>query len=68
MLNDADKLRLAEAASILRVESRNYYDKYRRYSDSEKKADYAIARENFEKYSELNKIAAELDIIAGGNL
>lgn len=68
MLNDTDKSRLMEAASILRVQSRDYYDNYRKYSDSTRKADYAAARTFFEKYSELNKIAAELDIIAGGDL
>lgn len=67
-MTEADKLRLMEAASILRVESRNYYDIHKHNADANGLKARTDAHYAYEKYTELNKLAAEIDIIAGGNL
>ena len=65
-LSDKDKLTLCDAASILRSESRNYYDHYKRAADSESKIIRDAGNRSYEKYNELQTIARELDIIIGG--
>jgi len=67
-MTSIDKQRLMESASILRVESRNYYDTYKHNNDSKNATLYNQSLLAYEKYQQLNRIAAELDIIAGGNL
>jgi len=68
MISDADKVKIIETASILRLQSRNYYDTYKHMEDSENAYNHSIAMKAHEKYTYLNKLANELDIIAEGEL
>jgi len=68
MLKDNDKFKLMETASILRLISRDYYDVHKHLGDSENQHDKDSAFKAYEKYSELNRIAREIDMIAAGNL
>jgi len=65
-MTDKDKLILCEAASILRSESRNYYDHYKRSADSESRPIKDAGNSSYEKFNELQTIARELDIIVEG--
>jgi hypothetical protein len=67
-VNETERQHIMEAASILRMMSRNYHDRWKRNMDAQNgfKANEAIKA--YEKFSELNKIANELDIIAQDNL
>lgn len=67
-MTEPDRARLMEAASILRLEARSYYDTYKHEVDAETQVATLRGRKAYEKYYELNKIANELDIVAQGNL
>jgi len=67
-MTKTEQATIMESASILRMESRNYYDIYKHNNDSKNATLYNQSLLAYEKYQQLNKIAAELDIIAGGNL
>lgn len=65
-MTDKEKLVLAEAASVLRAESRDYYDAYKKTEDSTNSSIKRTGMISYEKYHELNKLAREIDIIVGG--
>lgn len=67
-MNSKEKSSITEAANILRVEARQYYDHWRRTDDSTNKTIKEAGIKSYEKYHELNKIARELDIISEGKL
>jgi hypothetical protein len=68
MLSTEQSETLRSAATIVRMESRRYYDTYKANSDAESEKARKLATASIEKVSELNKIANELDIIAEGNV
>lgn len=65
-MNDKQKQTIIDASSILIQESRFYYDDYQKRVDATSKGLREEAFKAFEKYKELNRIALELSIIAGG--
>jgi len=67
-MTDIEKVVLKTATEIIRLESRNFYDKFKHGSDSENDVIKAKALKNFEKYQNLERLARELEIISLGNL
>lgn len=68
MLTERDKETLIAASTVLRIEGRWYYDAYRRESDGMGNRSIKKAKDAYERYKELGKLADELDVIATGNL
>jgi hypothetical protein len=66
-MNSIKQAQIREVANILHEEAGSYYDQYKHDSDAINEVYQARARRNYEKFRELNRIAAELDIIAGDN-
>jgi hypothetical protein len=66
MLTAKDRETLVAAAVILKVESKFYYDVYRRQSNGLGSKNVKESRDAYDKYNELDKIARALDIIAFG--
>ena len=66
MLTAKDRETLVAASVILKVESRFYYDAYRRLSNGLGSKSVKETRDAYDKYHELDKLARELDIIAFG--
>jgi hypothetical protein len=66
MLTAKDRETLVAASVILKVESKHYYDMYRRHSNGLGSKNVKESRDAYDKYHELDKIARELDIIAFG--
>jgi len=67
-LSTQDKLDLARAIVILRMESREWLDKSELNRDSLRRHDKDASFAAYERYSELEKIARELEVIATGGL
>jgi len=68
MLTEKDKETLIAASTLIRIEARGYYDVYRRASNGLGSRSIKEAREAYEKYNELGRIADEIDMIATGKL
>ena len=66
MLTDKDRETLVAASIVLRLESRYYYDLYRRQSNGLGSKNAKEAREANEKFRELERMARELEITAFG--
>lgn len=68
MLTEKDQETLIAASIVIRMMARCYYDTYRHASDGLGSRSIKEAREAYEKYNELGKIADEIDMIATGKL